>query len=222
MEEEYISPAEFSKLVNVSKAAISQYIKKGNKENRLTLKEINGKIKIEKLKSLESWSTYKSLVMGSGSKKSKQTKTPKTEDKKESLKEALDDDEKENDNTKTSNRELYSDFSINDYLDENLSPVEINMAKARIDATRKALEIEEIKGRLVSRELVERILPNMLVSFKQQVVLIPERCADSIAQKLKDEHDIKIDRFILLALIKESITDDLIKTVNFLKKGVKL
>lgn len=221
MEEEYISPAEFSKLVGVSKAAISQYIKKGNKEGRLTLKEINGKIKIEKLKSLKSWNTYKSLVMGSATKKEKQVKTPKIDYKKH-----IDNDD---DNDEPSNREannnskgIYSDASINDYLDESLSPAEVNMAKARIDATRKALEIEEIKGRLVSRELVERILPNILVSFKQQVILIPERCADSIAQKLKDEHDVTIDRFILLALVKESIADDLTRTVNFLKKGVKI
>ena len=214
MEEEYISPAEFSKLVGVSKAAISQYIKKGNKEGRLTLKEINGKIKIEKLTSLKSWSTYKSFVMGSATKKAKEIKTPKIDYKK-----TIDDDD---DEPRNNNKGIYSDASINDYLDESLSPAEINMAKARIDATRKALEIEEIKGRLVSRELVERILPNILVSFKQQVVLIPERCADSIAQKLKDEHDVTIDRFILLALVKESIADDLTRTVNFLKKGVKI
>ena len=218
MEEEYISPAEFSKLVGVSKAAISQYIKKGNKEGRLTLKEINGKIKIEKLESLKSWNTYKSFVMGSATKKEKQTKTPKIDYKKH-----IDDDDDEPSNREPNNNKgIYSDASINDYLDESLSPAEINMAKARIDATRKALEIEEIKGRLVSRELVERILPNILVSFKQQVVLIPERCADSIAQKLKDEHDVTIDRFILLALVKDSIADDLTRTVNFLKKGVKI
>ncbi len=217
MEEEYISPAEFSKLVGVSKAAISQYIKKGNKEGRLTLKEINGKIKIEKLTSLKSWSTYKSFVMGSATKKEKQIKTPKIDYKKQ-----IDDDNEPSNREPNNNKGIYSDASINDYLDESLSPSEINMAKARIDATRKALEIEEIKGRLVSRELVERILPNILVSFKQQVVLIPERCADSIAQKLKDEHDVTIDRFILLALVKDSIADDLTRTVNFLKKGVKI
>ena len=199
---EIVSQAEFARAVGCSKANIAQIIKRGNKENRLVLVEKDGKILIDLEGSKKTWETFSFI----------QSKTQIEATKKPANK-------KENISTINENNSPLDKDWIN-ALDDNMDQKEIYKMKTIADTATKIMNIEVTRSNYVSREDVERIIPSLLLAFKNRIITIPSRSSSIIASKLKDEKNIKIDKGELNLLVKDALEKELIDALNFLEKEV--
>ena len=206
MGEIYVSLAEFAKEVGVSRAAISQSIKRCQERDeplRIKLVDINGKQKVAFLESKKLWEESSNSITDD-------LVVKKSTEKKESIS-----------NPKPIATDAFDEEIHLEHPDQ-YQMSEIKKYKEYFLAKRQQVALLKSKGKLIDRDVVGRLMPALLSSFSDKLRYIPEATSFVIASKIKDAYDVNVDEDELSLLVKNAMHEYLKSTIDYLKDNINL
>ena len=211
MGEIYVSLAEFAKEVGVSRAAISQSIKRCQERDeplRIKLVDINGKQKVAFLESKKLWEESSNII--TNDEPLKKSTEKKHVEKKESIS-----------NIKPTTADAFDEEIHLEHPDQ-YQMSEIKKYKEYFLAKRQQVALLKSKGKLIDRDVVGRLMPALLSSFSDKLRYIPEATSFVIASKIKDAYDVNVDEDELSLLVKNAMHEYLKSTIEYLKDNINL
>lgn len=213
-ESNLVTQSEFARIVGVSRQLIFKLTKDDTSKRIQTVKK-DGLVLIDKEKSLKLWYENKDLdkdigrTFASVVNEAKNHLENKNKDKKANIKNKY--SKKEESRTNSKNKE-------DEYSEKDLTVKELVRLKILADVQKKALELEIMRGDLISKQKVENILPSLLISFSAQIKMLPSRNAEQIASKLKSKYSVNINESEIAEIIRETIEKDVIEMINILRR----